>query len=305
MKATLVVSSYTDNNYLYNACQQLHDVLVEDITVLYCYTNSYSAVNCNASRVIYAELTDMYSYSAVEQVINSSNINSDIMVFSPEMFGQHMCAMYATTNNLNPLLDCTIVGVSGSSVTANKGAYNMNLTATRTLQLPIAVTLSQLPKPSNIVEYNIDATHISCDTTRAYYDNVEFVASVKVESIARAPKVIALGKGVGSTANYEKYRHIATTLGYSLGGTRPVALDGHVPLDNMIGVSSKFLSADSVLVFGASGAKPFAVGLENCKTVIAVNNDEDSLIFGQCDIGIVADCNKVAEAIVELLEQDS
>ena len=87
-------------------------------------------------------------------------------------------------------------------------------------------------------------------------------------------------------------------MGGALGGTRPAVYNGKIPRERMIGSSAAVLSSKCCIVFGASGAAPFVAGVEKSKLLIAVNRDPNALIFDNCDVGVVADCNEFAEALL-------
>ncbi len=112
----------------------------------------------------------------------------------------------------------------------------------------------------------------------------------KKPSIKDAKVVFIGGRGLGNRANYDRLKAVATKMGYACGCTRPVAMNGWESYDNFVGISGNILDADLVVTFGVAGAGPLVKGIENCKKIIAINNDNNALIFRYADYGIVEDC---------------
>jgi electron transfer flavoprotein alpha subunit len=51
---------------------------------------------------------------------------------------------------------------------------------------------------------------------------------------------------------------------------------------------------------GVSGQVQHMVGASDAKLIVAVNKDAKAPIFQNCDIGLVADMNKVVQQLTEL-----
>lgn len=140
--------------------------------------------------------------------------------------------------------------------------------------------------------------HISKEILSVNYGNVLSVTEKTDDhSLENAKIVFLAGRGIGSKANYEKLKEKAKKYGASVGCTRPVSMNGWESYDSFVGISGKSLNADICVTFGVSGSGPLIKGLENVKTVIAINTDRDALIFDYADYGIVGDLNKVLAEI--------
>ena len=87
--------------------------------------------------------------------------------------------------------------------------------------------------------------------------------------------------------------------------TRPAALESWGKVDEIIGGSGMALSSKTCLVLGASGAGAFMAGLEGVKNIIAVNTDEEALIFKQADVGLLTDAPKLVEAMLGHLQKNN
>lgn len=118
--------------------------------------------------------------------------------------------------------------------------------------------------------------------------------------IASAKKILGIGQGAETMEHAEDARAAAEKLGMAIGGSRPAAEVHHfIGMDRFIGMSGQKANADLYIAAGISGSKPHLKGLENVKTVVAINNDPNAPIFKNADYGIVGDMNEVLPLLVE------
>ena len=123
------------------------------------------------------------------------------------------------------------------------------------------------------------------------------------EGLRSAQVLLAAGRGVGSREGTVLLEELAAAMGGQLGGTRPVVLDGWLPMERMIGASAAMLRPKLCLVMGASGAAPFAVGVEKSDLLVGVNTDPEALLFQYCDVGLVADWKETAQGLLALYQE--
>lgn len=117
--------------------------------------------------------------------------------------------------------------------------------------------------------------------------------------LEEAEAVVSIGWGIQSAQNINLAKELATVLRAAVGGTRPVVDKGWLPEEAMIGQSGKLVSPSIFISLGASGAMAYAVGFLKSKVVLAVDNNPTAPIFEMCDVGIVADLNKLLPVLVE------
>ena len=70
-----------------------------------------------------------------------------------------------------------------------------------------------------------------------------------------------------------------------------------MPKETYIGVSGLMLKPAVYFGLGVSGQVQHMVGVNQAKTVIAINKDKNAPIFQQCDYGLVADIDAALTAI--------
>lgn len=120
--------------------------------------------------------------------------------------------------------------------------------------------------------------------------------------IAVAKRVVGVGRGIGSEENMQAAQALAAKLGAELGCTRPIAEEEHwMARNRYIGVSGVTVRPDVYIALGISGQVQHMVGANDSKLIVAINKDPKALIFENCDIGLVADMNKILPALTEKL----
>ena len=112
----------------------------------------------------------------------------------------------------------------------------------------------------------------------------------KPESLLETAKLVFIGgKGLGSKEACEQLRKVADFYHAGVGFSRPVALSGWCGMEEIVGQSGNKIEPEICVVLGVSGAAAFMEGIRGAGKIIAINADEDALIFNNADVGIVGD----------------
>lgn len=122
--------------------------------------------------------------------------------------------------------------------------------------------------------------------------------------IREAGVVVAVGRGIEKKEDIEMIRELGELLGGEIGCTRPIAEEMHwLPEELCIGISAQQVKPQLYLGVGVSGQIQHVVGFRDAKVVCAINNDENSPIFGYSDYGIVGDLYDVVPRLIEELKK--
>lgn len=125
----------------------------------------------------------------------------------------------------------------------------------------------------------------------------------EVVNLGAAKRVIGVGRGFASQADLKMAEDLATSIGAEMACSRPIA-EGEkwMSKERYIGVSGVVLKPDVYVAMGISGQIQHMVGVNQAKTIVAINKDKNAPIFKQADIGLVADIYTVLPQIVEKMK---
>lgn len=201
---------------------------------------------------------------------------------------------------------CVVSGISSlEEKTTQRMVYggaafrSENLTA-KTAVVTSGAGVFEINEPSGAAT---EATVID-DKPVAKIKKIETQAKQEIASnIAIAKKVVDMGRGFKDEADVNMCRELATILGADLGCSRPVAENnGWLPKSVYIGVTGIILKPELVIALATSGQVQHMVGINQAKTIVAINKDEKAPIFGACDFGLVGDVYEILPKLVEKLK---
>lgn len=228
----------------------------------------------------------------------------DIILFNSALRGTELAARVCALLNCEAMLGAKALFSDEDGLFVKKPVYSNNLLASfriQSLPLVLSMTASDSAISPKIIE-NPHITQFNAGTSLpSYFSDIEEERFESSNALTSSDLVLVAGRGVGKAENFAKLSTLAEKMGAVLGGTRPTVCDGKLAPERMLGMSANVLSPACCVVFGASGAAPFLAGVEKSKLLIAINRDPNALIFDNCDVGIIADCNEFAEALSKQL----
>ncbi len=122
-------------------------------------------------------------------------------------------------------------------------------------------------------------------------------------NLSAAKRVVGVGRGFNSKEDLSMAEELAKVVGAELACTRPIA-EGEkwMSKERYVGVSGVILKPELYLALGVSGQIQHMIGVNQAKTIVAVNKDKNAPIFKQADIGIVGDLYTVVPKIIERIK---
>lgn len=125
----------------------------------------------------------------------------------------------------------------------------------------------------------------------------------EVVNLGAAKRVIGVGRGFAAQEDLKMAEELASLIGAEMACSRPIA-EGEkwMGKERYIGVSGVVLKPDVYVAIGISGQIQHMVGVNQSKTLVAINKDKNASIFKQVDIGIVGDIYTVLPKIVEKMK---
>ena len=123
-------------------------------------------------------------------------------------------------------------------------------------------------------------------------------------NIVDADTVVAGGKGLKKSDNFEMVWKMAEILGGAVGASRDAVEMDWISYPHQVGLSGKTVTPHLYIAIGISGAIQHLAGLKTSDHIIAINEDPDADIFKVSDIGIVGNLFDLVPMINERLQEE-
>jgi len=155
---------------------------------------------------------------------------------------------------------------------------------------------SVAPNKSRVGEV-IELTDPLIEDSRSRIVAVRREVSLAVAELDEAERVICVGTGIGGPEGLPAIEALALALGAQIGATRRVVDQGWLPRHQQIGLTGKVVAPRLYVGIGVRGALNHTIGIQQARTIVAINSDPNAEIFQTADIGIVEDWKKIVPAL--------
>ena len=119
--------------------------------------------------------------------------------------------------------------------------------------------------------------------------------------IAYARRII--GAGAGAAGVRPLVEELAQLLDASIGTTRVMVDDGHMPKSRMIGQTGKSVTPEVYMALGISGSPHHVAGIQQSREILSVNLDQAAPIFGLSDRGFAGDLKELLPRLIERIKR--
>ncbi len=116
-----------------------------------------------------------------------------------------------------------------------------------------------------------------------------------------AQVIVSGGRGLGGPEPFTDLQDLAGLLGGQTAASRAACDSGWCPPSWQVGQTGRKVAPGLYLAVAIRGASQHLAGISEAKTIAAINNDPDALIFKHCRFGIVEDYRKVLPLLRERL----
>lgn len=119
-----------------------------------------------------------------------------------------------------------------------------------------------------------------------------------------ATLVISGGKGVGDKDGFSLLKNFAIKTGGFVAASRGAVDNGFAEYSRQVGQTGITIKPRVYIAFGISGAVQHMAGVKNSDFIIAINTDRRAPIFAYSNIGVVAKCSDVIEALMDRISNE-
>jgi electron transfer flavoprotein alpha subunit len=115
--------------------------------------------------------------------------------------------------------------------------------------------------------------------------------------------VVAGGRGLKKSENFNLIRSLAGQLGGAVGASRDAVDRGWVSYPHQVGLSGKTVSPKIYIGIGISGAIQHLAGIKTSETIVSINTDPEAALHKIADLAIVGDAFQVIPEIQKRLDE--
>lgn len=212
------------------------------------------------------------------------------IIFPSNIDGREIAGYIAAKLKLGLTADCVDLKVENGNLIQYKPAFGGGIVARITSKTsPQMSTIRKGMFKKLIAEDDFEVIQDDPD----YRDVIEKVGSDPVPSgfpqLSSGQIVLGVGKGIARKERIPEITAVASIIGASVGGSRPVVDFGFIPRQNQIGITGESISPELYVALGISGADNHVVGIRYAKRILAVNNNPEAPIFRYSDYGVLDD----------------
>ncbi len=247
-----------------------------------------------------------YSYAAAEVIRERK---PDILLLGATAYGRDLAGRLAVMLRTGLTADCTALELEPGTglLLGEVSGFGGGILATIKCEVhrpqmatvrPGVFAAPEQPIAGNpeVVPLNVDIPISSCPVR---------VVGRKIGAgvdISRAERLVVAGRGAAN--ELPSVQSLARLLNAEIGATRVAVDEGWATREQQVGQTGIITRPKLAVVFGASGASQFTVGIEQAGLVVALNQDPEAPIFEQADLCVVDDLVPVLRALVAEFESN-
>lgn len=249
---------------------------------------------------------------ALEQVVETANPHTVIMTYSTE--NMDIAPKLAYKTGAQFLADCVGLNTDETHrhLLCEKPVYGDKVMAVFDLEGPLCIVAMRPRALAALEETNekkgaIIPVSVTLNETLA---TTRFIKALPEEGVSldKAAAIVAGGRGIKEAAGVTRLEDLAQALrrfyeGVDIGASRPLVDNGLLPPSRQVGLTGEKVSPKLYVAVAISGASQHISGMSASKKVIAINRDNQALIFESSDYGAVGDYEKIIPPFIRKLEK--
>ena len=236
----------------------------------------------------------------------------EIMLGAATIKGRALIPCLASKLYTGLTADCTELSIDGETgeLLQTRPAFGGNIIATirsggfrpqmATVRPKVMKALPKDPdRKGEIIRETVedkDAYHIK-----------EIIETVTAEgdtlNLSDARIIVAGGRAMKGPDGFKLLKTLADKLGGAVGASRAAVDNGWIAYPHQVGQTGQTVQADIYIACGISGQIQHLIGMQSCKTIIAIDVDDTTPMMQLADIAVKGDLFEIVPALIAELDK--
>ena len=122
-------------------------------------------------------------------------------------------------------------------------------------------------------------------------------------NLSDANVIVSGGRAMKGPEGFKLIERLAERLGGAVGASRAAVDNGWISYPHQVGQTGQTVQADLYIACGISGQIQHLIGMQSCKTIVAIDTDDTTPMMQMADIAIKGDLFEVIPEIIKILEK--
>ena len=123
-------------------------------------------------------------------------------------------------------------------------------------------------------------------------------------NLSDANIIVSGGRAVKGPEGFRLLEELASRLGGAVGASRAAVDSGWIAYPHQVGQTGQTVQADLYIACGISGQIQHLIGMQSCKTIVAIDKDDSTPMMQMADIAIKGDLFEIIPKIIEELDKN-
>jgi electron transfer flavoprotein alpha subunit len=232
-----------------------------------------------------------------------------LLLFAHTNKSRELAPLIAQSINAPAVLDCFDIRFRNENLYYTRYVYNGQFEQEVSFADPPEIATLNLE--SFEMRDAVSAAPLQFNTIRMHVpENAEARRSIaiippdfKTIDLRYAKRILDIGAGCDQPELLKLAEELSDLLEASIGTTRLVVDNGHIPKTRMIGQTGKTALPELCLALGVSGSPHHVAGIQQSTKILSVNSDARAPLFGVSDTGFVADLGGLLPKLIDRIKQ--
>ena len=253
---------------------------------------------------------DELECNILERLINK--YRPEIVLFAAMTRGRALAPRLASKLCCGLTADCTGLDIDpdNGDLLQTRPAFGGNIMATirssdhRPQMATVRPKVMQMPEPDNGRPGEIINEKIIPEDT---VNIKEIIKSIQrnepTVNLGDARIIIAGGRAMKGPEGFKMLEELASRIGGAVGASRAAVDNGWISYPHQIGQTGTTVQTDVYIACGISGQIQHLIGMQSCKTIIAIDIDDTTPMMKLADIAVKGDVFEIIPALIKELDK--